>query len=316
MHLDEPITNDARRALLRSQMREKACLRVMEIHNPLSAIVAQSARVIGAGGELIEFDAFWSSSLTDSTSRGLPDNEVLPTRTRLAGIDDAFSVTSKPLIMDGDTGGPREHLEIAVRDLDRHGVSALIIEDKSGLKQNSLLGASARQRLADVDEFCKKIRAGKAAQVTDDFQLFARLESLILGAGLDDALARADAYLEAGIDGIMIHSRQAGGEEVFAFANTFRRRHPDVPLIAVPTAYHTVHHDELADAGFNVIIYANHMLRAALKAMQQVSRTILEHGRASEAEALCADLAEVLHTERRPRPAPVAAPRRVLRFAS
>lgn len=278
----------------------------MEIHSPISAIIAGNACVIDEEGRPVEFDAFWSSSLTDSASRGLPDIEVLPTRVRLGGIDDVFSVTSKPLIMDADTGGPREHFELWVRDIERHGVSALIIEDKCGLKQNSLLGASERQQLADVGAFCEKIRSGKAAQSTGDFQIFARLESLILGYGLDDALMRAHAYLGAGADGIMIHSRRSDGAEVLEFTSAFRDRYPEVPLIAVPTTYHGLHVDELAQAGVNVVIYANHMLRASLKAMQEVCETILRHGRAFEAEELCASLKDILHLERPPRPEPVA----------
>jgi phosphoenolpyruvate phosphomutase len=299
------MTNDQRRGLLKDLMRTKKCIRVMEIHNPISAIIAENACVIDEDGQSVEFDAFWSSSLTDSASRGLPDIEVLPTIVRLVGIDDVFSVTSKPLIMDADTGGPREHFELWVRDIERHGVSALIIEDKCGLKQNSLLGASSRQQLADVGEFCEKICAGKAAQATSDFQIFARLESLILGNGIDDALMRARAYLEAGADGIMIHSRRCDGGEVLEFTSLFRSRHPEVPLIAVPTTYPGLRVDELAQAGVNVVIYANHMLRASLKAMQEVCETILRHGRAFEAEELCASLKDILHLERPPRLEPV-----------
>jgi phosphoenolpyruvate phosphomutase len=295
------MTNDQRRSLLKDLLQAKQCIRVMEIHNPISAIIAGNACVIDEVGQSVEFDAFWSSSLADSASRGLPDIEVLPTRERLAGIDDVFSVTSKPLIMDADTGGPREHFELWVRDIERHGVSALIIEDKCGLKQNSLLGASSRQQLADVGEFCEKICAGKAAQATGDFQIFARLESLILGNGIDDAFMRAHAYLEAGADGIMIHSRRCDGGEVLEFTSLFRDRHPDVPLIAVPTTYPGLRVEELAQAGVNVVIYANHMLRASLKAMQEVCETILRHGRAFEAEELCASLKEILHLEQSPR---------------
>jgi len=291
------VTNEQRRGLLKDLIRSKRCIRVMEVHNPISAIIAENAYVVDEDGRSVEFDAFWSSSLTDSASRGLPDIEVLPPRVRLAGIVDAFSVTSKPLIMDADTGGPREHFELWVRDIERQGVSALIIEDKCGLKQNSLLGASSRQRLADIGEFCDKILAGKQAQATGDFQIFARLESLILGAGIDDALGRANAYLGAGADGVMIHSRRRDGAEVLEFTSRFRDRHPDVPLIAVPTAYPGLRVDEFANAGVNVVIYANHMLRASLKAMQEVCETILRHGRAFEAEQLCASLEEILHLE-------------------
>lgn len=288
------MTNDRRRGLLKDLLLEKRCIRVMEVHNPISAMIAEKARSVDGSGRPVEVDAFWSSSLTDSASRGLPDNEVLSPRARLGGIDDAFSVTSKPLIMDVDTGGPPEHFEWSVRDIERRGVSALIVEDKCGLKQNSLLGASSRQRLADIGEFCEKIAVGKAAQGTDDFQIFARLESLILDRGMDDALTRADAYLGAGADGIMIHSRRRDGVEVLEFTHRFRDRHPAVPLIAVPTAYPGVRLDELAEAGVNIVIYANHMLRASLKAMQEVCDLILRHGRTFEAEELCAGLDEIL----------------------
>jgi phosphoenolpyruvate phosphomutase len=291
-------TNDVRRGQLRALIGTKRCLRVMEVHSPISAIIAENAYALDPSGRGVEFDAFWSSSLTDSTSRGLPDIEVLDPRSRLANIDGIFSVTTKSLIMDGDTGGRPEHFEIGVRDMERHGVSAVIIEDKCGLKQNSLLGVSVGQMLAPVEEFCDKISRGKAAQVTDDFLIFARLESLILGAGMADALYRADAYLDAGADGIMIHSRQSKGDEVLAFASAFRERHPHVPLVAVPTTYHTLRLDELEAAGFNVIIYANHMLRAAIKAMRGVCQTILENGRTTEAEEWCSDLDEVLRMSR------------------
>jgi phosphoenolpyruvate phosphomutase len=257
-------------------------------------MMAQNSTVTSADGRQLEFDAFWSSSLTDSASYGLPDNEVLSPRARLANIDNIFSVTSKPLIMDGDTGGFPEHFEIAVRDMERQGVSAVIIEDKCGLKQNSLLGASSQQWLAPVDQFCEKIQRGKSAQVTHDFNIYARLESLILEAGMDDALTRAHAYVAAGADGIMIHSRNTCGGEILDFAKLFRQDNTESPLIAVPTTYHSLRIGELEDAGFSIIIYANHMLRASLKAMREVCQLILKQGRTSEAESMCIDISELL----------------------
>lgn len=292
-----PTSNDVRRARLSDLLSSKPVLRVLEVHNPISAIVAEEARVDCASGAE-QFDAFWSSSLTDSTARGLPDIEVLDARSRMANIEDIFAVTTKPLIMDGDTGGRTEHFEYAVRDMERRGISAVVVEDKSGLKQNSLLAGNGHHQLADLAGFCAKIRRGKQAQTTQDFRIFARIEGLILGLGVRDALDRADAYLAAGADGVMIHSRRHSPDEVFEFAQGFRGRHPSVPLICVPTTYHGVYMRELAAAGFNIIIYANHMLRASLKAMRQVSHTIPENGRATEAEPLCLNLDEVLQMGR------------------
>lgn len=289
-------TNDLRRAQLRQLLASGRCLKVMEVHDPISAIVVENAtheRL--AGGAREEFDGFWSSSLTDSTLRGLPDIEVLDLKARLTAINDIFAVTSKPLIMDGDTGGQVEHFERYVQDMERAGVSAVIIEDKTGLKRNSLLGTSVPQQSADPAEFAEKIKRGKAAQRTDDFLIFSRIESLILGLGAADALRRADRYVDAGADGVMIHSRQAEPTEVIAFAGEFRRRHATVPLICVPTSYSTVPVSQLADAGFNIVIYANHMLRAALQAMREVSTEILRNGRTAEVESRCVKISELLH---------------------
>jgi len=292
--------NDVRQGKLIDLLSAGRLIQAIEVHNPISAIIAENARVEvpEENGRCSEFDVFWSSSLTDSTLRGLPDIEVLDARSRLANIDDIFSVTTKPLIMDGDTGGRAEHFEFNIREMERRGVSAVIIEDKRGLKRNSLLPGGGHHELASVEEFCEKIRRGKAAQRSKDFLIFARIEALIVGLGVPAALERADAYLDAGADGIMIHSRERSPAEVLEFAREFRRRHPAVPLISVPTTYHDIHASDLAEAGFNVVIYANHMLRAALKAMREVSTSILRNGRTSEAEALCLDLGQVLQLGR------------------
>jgi phosphoenolpyruvate phosphomutase len=290
------VTNDARRARLRHLIATKDFIKIIETHNPLSAIIAENASVATDSGSFVEeFDGFWSSSLTDSALHGLPDIEVLDTRTRLANIRDMFAVTTKPLIMDGDTGGHAEHFELFVRDMELAGVSAVIIEDKAGLKRNSLLGTDVTQNSAEIAEFTEKIRRGKAAQTTDEFMIFARIESLILDLGMEHALHRANAYVEAGSDGIMIHSRKADPAEVLEFVERFRSVHPAVTLISVPTTYNSIRADELGRAGFNVIIYANHMLRAAVKAMQEVSREILRHGRTAEVEDRCVNLKEILH---------------------
>ncbi|MEZ0090321.1 phosphoenolpyruvate mutase [Streptacidiphilus sp. EB129] len=321
-----PVTSDARRAQLRRLIATGECVRIMEAHNPVSAIVAERAAAVpvrgggagaggvgsafgrvggqGVGGDLgpvagrgagaVRFDGFWSSSLTDSTLHGLPDIEVLDIRSRLRNIGDIFAVTSKPLIMDGDTGGHPAHFEYHVRDMERAGVSAVIIEDKTGLKRNSLLGSEVLQVSAGIEEFSDKIRRGKAAQATPDFMVIARIESLILDLGMRDALRRADAYVAAGADGIMIHSRRESPSEVLEFAAEFRRSHPGVALVSVPTTYNAIHADDLRRAGFNVVIYANHLLRAALKAMQEVSEEILRNGRTAEVEDRCLDLKQIL----------------------
>jgi phosphoenolpyruvate phosphomutase len=289
-------TNDVRRARLRHLIATKDYIKIIEAHSPISAIIAENVSVATDPGSFVEeFDGLWSSSLTDSALYGLPDIEVLDTRTRLANIRDMFAVTTKPLIMDGDTGGQAEHFEFSVRDMELAGVSAVIIEDKTGLKRNSLLGTGVTQSSAEIDEFTEKIRRGKAAQVTDEFMIIARIESLILNLGMEHALHRADAYIEAGADGIMIHSRQVDPAEVLEFVEQFRSVHPTVTLISVPTTYNSIRADDLRRAGFNVIIYANHMFRAAVKAMQEVSREILRHGRTAEVEDRCVSLKEILH---------------------
>lgn len=289
------VTPDARRASLRKILKAKSCLRVLETHSPISALIAEKASANDGDSNLsLSYDAFWSSSLTDSTERGKPDIEVLDIPNRLANINDIFEVTTKPMIMDGDTGGKQDHFAINVRSLERVGVSAVIIEDKTGLKKNSLFGNEVVQKQEDVEIFCQKISAGKAAQMTDDFMIIARVESLILDAGMDDALTRAHAYVEAGADGIMIHSRSKDPGEIIEFARQFRRDHPAVPLVCVPTSYAQTSFESLESAGFNLVIYANHMLRSSYLAMQKVASDILKFGRTHEVEPQCLGINEIL----------------------
>jgi phosphoenolpyruvate mutase len=288
------VSTDERCASLRQLLKSKHCLRVLEAHSPLSAILAEGARPPGRVGSEVRYDALWSSSLTDSTVRGKPDIEVIDMRNRMLNINDIFEVTSLPLIMDGDTGSKPEHFEINVRSLERIGVSAVVIEDKVGLKKNSLLGTEVVQQQDTIENFCLKIRAGKSAQQRRDFMVIARIESLILDAGMGDALKRADAYADAGADGILIHSRRPTTDEIFQFAKLFRTRHPHCPLVCVPTSYSAAQFDELQAAGFNVVIYANHMLRAAYVAMQQVASDILRYGRTFEIEAQCMEISDLL----------------------
>ena len=286
-------TPDIRRRTLRRLLAAKPISRFIEAHNPISALIAEHARV-ETGGKVRQFDGFWSSSLTDSTARGKPDIEALDISSRLANINDIFEVTTKPLIFDGDTGGKPEHFELNVRSMERLGISAVIIEDKKGLKKNSLLGNEVVQTQEEPELFCEKIRAGRTARVESDFMVIARIESLILDRGMPDAIGRAQAYVKAGVDGIMIHSRRKTPDEVYEFARIFRGDFPNVPLVCVPTSYNACTEDELAAHGFNVVIYANHLLRAAYPAMQRVALEILRHGRSQEVDAQLLGIDKIL----------------------
>jgi phosphoenolpyruvate phosphomutase len=288
------ITSDTRRGLLSALLAKKKCLRVIETHSPLSALLAEQSSVEPSPGGYIEYDGFWSSSLTDSTLLGKPDIEILDIPSRLSRINDIFEVTTKPLLMDGDTGGKPEHFAYHVRSMERLGVSAVIIEDKTGLKKNSLLGNDVEQHQESIPEFCHKIKVGKAAQLAGNFMIIARIESLILEAGLDDAMLRASSYVGAGADGIMIHSRQKQATDVVEFARRFRTKHPKVPLVCVPTSYSCAYFHELETAGFNIVIYANHLLRASYLAMRTVAQDILRFGRTAEADEKCLSINEIL----------------------
>ncbi len=286
-------TPDIRRGALRRLLAAKPLVRVIEAHNPLSALIAEHARV-EADGKIRMFDGFWSSSLTDSTARGKPDIEALDINNRLTNINDIFDVTTKPLIMDADTGGKVEHFELHVRSMERLGISAAIIEDKTGLKRNSLFGSDVVQTQEEPELFAEKIRAGRAARVGNDFMIIARIESLILDKGVADALHRATAYAAAGVDGIMIHSRSKTPDEVFEFTRQFRAEFASLPLVVVPTSYNRVTEEELEAAGINVVIYANHMLRAAYPAMTKVAHDILAHRRTAEVEPTLMSIKDIL----------------------
>ncbi|MBA3774138.1 MAG: phosphoenolpyruvate mutase [Ramlibacter sp.] len=289
------LTSDQRRAQLRSLLHSKRCLRVLETHSPISALLAQHARFEPTPGHSVGYDAIWSSSLTDSTHKGLPDIEILSVSNRLQNVHDIFEVSSLPMLFDGDTGGKPEHFALHVKALERAGVSAVVIEDKCGLKKNSLFGNEVFQEQESIKDFCEKIRAGRAARLTDEFLVIARCESLILDRGHEEAMQRCLAYVEADADGIMIHSRKKDGREITDFARGFRDRHPDVPLVCVPTSYAHLTFEELAASGFNVVIYANHMLRSAYLAMRGVAEDILRHGRTLEVEPRCLGIDEILH---------------------
>ena len=287
-------TPDIRRRTLKRLLAAKPLSRFIEAHNPLSALIAEHATV-DVEGKIRQFDGFWSSSLTDSTARGKPDIEALDISSRLSNINDIFEVTTKPLIFDGDTGGKPEHFALNVRSMERLGISAVIIEDKTGLKKNSLLGNEVVQMQEDPEVFANIIRIGRAARVSDDFMVIARIESLVLDKGMPDAVLRARAYVNAGVDGVMIHSRRSDPAEVFEFARLFRHEYPAVPLICVPTSYNAVTEDELEAQGFNVVIYANHLLRAAYPAMHHAAHEILRCGRSAEADARLMSIGDILN---------------------
>ena len=286
-------TPDIRLKTLRRLINAKPIVRILEAHDGLCGLIIENLE-IQKGDKREVFDGMWSSSLTDSTSKGKPDIEAVDLTTRLQDLNNILECTTKPIIFDGDTGGKIEHFTFTVRTLERHGISAIIIEDKVGLKKNSLFGTDAIQTQDTIEGFCAKIKAGKEAQVTQDFMITARIESLIAGKPMSDALERAYAYVEAGADGIMIHSKNKSGEDIKEFCLTFRQRYAHVPIVVVPTTYDHIHESELRKWGVNVVIYANHMLRAAYPAMMRVACTILENGRAQEVRDLCMPIKEIL----------------------
>ncbi|HEY0158840.1 MAG TPA: phosphoenolpyruvate mutase [Thermoanaerobaculia bacterium] len=286
-------TPGVRMSRLRRLLAAKPLLRFMEAHNGLTGLVVENAR-IQEGSTLREFDGMWLSSLTDSTAKGKPDIEAVDVTSRMQTLNEIVEVTTKPIIYDGDTGGLPEHFAFTVRTLERFGVSAVIIEDKVGLKKNSLFGTTVLQAQATIEDFCHKIRAGKRAQVTDEFMIIARIESFILDVGLDDAMERAAAYIEAGADGIMIHSRRTDESEVFSFFDAYRKLPRRVPLIAVPSSYNRVTEEQLLERGVDIVIYANHLLRAAYPAMVETAESILRHGRSLEADARLLSIKDVL----------------------
>ena len=273
-------TPDIRRSRLRRLIDSKPIVRIMEVHNALSGLIIENIKLSNGN----EYDGVWSSSLTDSTSKGKPDIESVDVSTRVNTVNEIFEVTTKPMIYDADTGGIPEHFSFTVRTLERTGVSGVIIEDKMGLKKNSLLGNDVEQSQETIEKFCHKIRVGNKSKVTDDFMIISRIESLILDKGMDDAITRAKAYVESGADGVMIHSRQKHADEIITFCQKFRSFNTNIPIFVVPTSYNQITAKELGDVGVNVVIYANHMLRAAYPAMLRTAESILENDRSYESE--------------------------------
>ena len=287
------ITPDQRVKRLRRLINSKKIVRIIEAHSGLTGLIVENTKV-EMNGEIREFDGMWASSLTDSTTKGKPDIEAVDITQRTENINDLVEVTTKPIIFDGDTGGKIEHFVFTVRTLERLGVSAVIIEDKVGLKKNSLFGTEVPQEQDTIEGFCEKIKAGKRAQVREDFMIISRIESLILKQGLDDALKRANAYIKAGVDAVMIHSKEESAKEILQFCEEYKKFERRVPLVAVPSSYDTIYEDELADAGVNVVIYANQLLRSAYPAMLDTAKKILTNKRSYEARENLMNIKEIL----------------------
>lgn len=286
-------TPQVRLSSLRRLLKAKPLLRFLDIHNAISGLVVEHTQ-INVNGIPRQFDGMWGSSLTDSTAKGKPDIEVVDVSSRMLTLSEVLEVTTKPIIYDADTGGQIEHFKFTVKTLERLGISAVIIEDKTGLKKNSLFGNEVLQTQDTIENFCNKISSAKKVQVTDDFMIIARIESLILEVGMDDAIKRAKAYLGAGVDGIMIHSRKKDPAEIFEFCNQYAKFGNEKPLVVVPSSFNAVKEDELEKAGVNVVIYANHLLRSAFPAMQNTAKDILKYSRSLECDERMLSLKQIL----------------------
>ena len=286
-------TPEIRLSSLRRLLNAKPIVRFLDLHNALSGLIIENTQV-QIEGKSIQFDGMWASSLTDSTAKGKPDIEAVDVSSRMSTLNETLEVTTKPIIYDADTGGKEEHFKFTVRTLERLGVSAAIIEDKTGLKKNSLFGNEVDQTQDSIESFCSKIAAGKSAQVTTDFMIIARIESLILDVGIEDAITRAKAYLNAGADGIMIHSRKEDPEEILEFCEKYSKIKNKKALVAVPSSYNTIKEEELENAGVNIVIYANQLLRSAFPAMVKTAESILKNGRSFESDESMMTIKEIL----------------------
>lgn len=284
---------DVRRSRLRKMLAAKGLITAMEAHDGITGLICEKTVVSNQGGAH-QFDAMWSSSLCDSTAEGKPDIELVDMTSRFRHVNEIMEVTTKPIIFDGDTGGLTEHFVYTVRTLERMGVSMIIIEDKTGLKKNSLFGTDVVQTQDTIENFCEKIAAGKKAQKTKDFMICARIESLILERGIEDALIRAFAFTKAGADAVMIHSRKKDPSEIFEFVEKFRKEDTATPIVVVPTSFPTVTEEEFKEKGVNVVIYANQLTRTGFPAMQAAAKTILENHRAKEADDMCMSIKDII----------------------
>ena len=288
------VTPEFRLKRFRRLLENKPLIRGIDVHNGLTGLIAEEI-FINDKGVKKEFDFFWLSSLTDSTAKGKPDIELVDSTSRLNTIHDILEITSKPILFDADTGGIQEHFIYLVKTLERLGVSACVIEDKKGLKKNSLFGTEVKQEQESIEVFSEKISSGKAALSGNDFMIIARIESLILEQGMDDAIKRAKAYIKAGADGIMIHSRKKEPDEIIAFCEIYNELKDRLPLVVVPSSYNRIREKELIDIGVDVVIYANHLLRSAYPSMRKTATSILENGRSFECDADIMSIKEILN---------------------
>jgi len=291
--LGNKITTEERRKSLRNALNVKDTLTFLDIHNSLSAIVIENVSVEKSGINY-EFDGMWASSLTDSTAKGKPDIEAVDTSSRLVTLNEIMEVSTKPIIYDGDTGGKPEHFLYTVQNLERLGISSVVIEDKKGLKKNSLFGNDVPQEQESIEKFCEKIKVGNSIKKTDDFLIIARIESLILNKGLKDALNRGENYAQAGAGGILIHSKDESEKEVFEFVRTFKKN-SNLPIVVVPTTYNHVNLEEFKELGVDVVIYANHLLRSAYPSMLSTAEAILMYGRTKEIEENLMSIKEIIN---------------------
>ena len=282
-----------RRKRLKQLLAISPIVKTIEVHSGLTGLIAEKT-IVEHNGELNQFDAMWVSSLCDSTAKGKPDIELVDMTSRFRTIDDVMEVTTKPIIFDGDTGGLTEHFVYTVRSLERMGVSAIIIEDKTKKKKNSLFGTEVEQTQDSIEHFCEKISAGKKVQLTDDFMIIARIESLILERGMDDALTRAHAYVEAGADGIMIHSRKKEPTEILEFCDKFRKNNKKTPIVVVPSSFNCITEAELSEHGVNIVIYANQLTRSAFPAMEKTAKDILKFHRAKEVDSRLMPIKDII----------------------
>lgn len=284
---------DIRRARLKKELSMKGLITAMEAHDGLTGLLVEDT-VVYQEGEARQFDAMWVSSLCDSTAKGKPDIELVDMTSRLRTIEDIMEVTTKPIIFDGDTGGKAEHFVYTVKSLERLGVSMVIIEDKTGLKKNSLFGTEVVQTQDSIENFSAKIAAGKKAQKTQEFMICARIESLILEQGMEDALNRAIAFVAAGADAIMIHSRKKDPSEIQEFIKRFRFEDQTTPIVLVPTSFNSVKEEEWKERGANIIIYANQLMRAEVPAMQKAAELILKNHRAEECDEMLMPFKDII----------------------
>ena len=287
-------TPDIRRLKLKRLLNSKKIVRVLECHNPISGLIIENLSV-KKSHKTDEFHCMWSSSLTDSVSRGMPDNQSVDYSVRTQGVNDIFNVTTKPLIFDIDNGGSILHLPYVVKKLESIGVSAIIMEDKIGEKSNSLFKDQSKAKQDTIKNFCKKIRKVKDTAITNDFLCISRIESLILGKSMEDAIKRAKAYSKAGTDLIMIHSKEKNAKEIFHFAKKFRNLNIPVPLVAAPSTYSKTRENELAKNGFKIVIYDSHLFRASYNSMLKTAKGILENERSFETEKNISSIENILH---------------------